>query len=223
MNGFFITFEGIEGTGKTTQVKALQEALSKKSLPVLTTREPGGSSLGDKIRKLLADPENEMSALTEFLLFSSARAEHADKFLRPWLEEGYIIISDRFTDSSLAYQSFGRGIPENFVKEVNSTATWGISPNLTFYLDLTPEESVKRVKMRLEEKEEVPERLEREKIGFFRKVRDGYLALVEDEPNRFRYIDGTLPANVIHEKILNITLSELKKIKQYNSLNTINL
>ena len=106
---------------------------------------------------------------------------------------------------------------------MNSTATWGISPNLTFYLDLLPEESVKRVKMRLEETDEVPERLEREKIGFFRKVRDGYLALIEDEPNRFKYIDGTLPANVIHEKILNITLSELKKLKQYNSLNTINL
>lgn len=216
MSGFFITFEGIEGTGKTTQAKALTEALKKQGLPVIFTREPGGSKTGDHIRNILADPANtDMTPMTEFLLFAASRAQHAEKLIRPFLEEGYIVISDRFADSSLAYQGFGRGIPIDFVKEVNSAAAWNLSPDLTFYLDLTPEESMKRVRLRIEETETAPDRLERERLDFFRKVNDGYFCLMKDEPFRFRAMTAAAPPDEIHKKIMDITVKELRKAGFY--------
>ncbi len=211
MKGFFITFEGIEGAGKTTQAKALSEELLKCNFPVVLTREPGGSPVGDKIRKILADPENDISPMTEFLLYAAARAEHADKLLRPYLEEGYVVISDRFMDSSVAYQAFARELPLSFVDEVNSEAAWEIFPDLTFYLDLTPEESVKRVKLRNEEMELLPERLEREKTVFFRKAREGYMHIRNNEPARFRLMDAMLPPEELHRKIVDSALKELRR------------
>ncbi len=216
MKGFLITFEGIEGTGKSTQARALCELLEKQGLPVHMTREPGGTRIGDMIRELLLNPDNnEMSSMTEILLYAASRAQLVHQFLRPYLEEGYIVICDRFVDSTIAYQAFGRGIPVNVIREINSAAVWNIVPNITFYLDLEPEASVRRVRLRVEETEEIPDRLEREKIDFFRKVREGYMSLIKDEPFRFRVLDASLEPREVHKKIVEITERELKKANLY--------
>ena len=212
MKGFFITFEGLEGTGKSTQAAALYDLLKKKGYPVYMTREPGGTAIGDKIRDILLDPENkEMCYVAEIMLYAASRAQLVHQTLRPYLEEGYIIICDRFVDSTIAYQAFGRDIPLNVVRDINSSAIWNLTPNITFYLDLKPEDSLRRVKLRIEENEEIPDRLEREKIDFFRKVREGYMSLVNDEPFRFRLIDASAGPQEIHDKIVEITERELKK------------
>ncbi len=216
MEGFLITFEGIEGTGKSTQSSALYKYLQKEGLPVFMTHEPGGTPIGDQIRQLLLNPENnEMCPITEILLYEASRAQLVHQIIRPYLEEGYIVIADRFADSTVAYQAFGRDIPVNVIREMNSFATWGVNPNLTFYLDLMPEESFKRVKLRVEETEKIPDRLEREKLEFFRKVREGYQVLLKDEPFRFKYMDASLSPQELHEKIAEFTVRELKKSNLY--------
>jgi len=212
MKGFLITFEGLEGTGKSTQAEALCSLLQKHGLPVYMTREPGGTVIGDKIRNILLDPDNkEMSSVTEIMLYAASRAQLVHQIIRPQLEEGYIVICDRFLDSTIAYQAFGRGIPVNVIRDINSSAVWNVVPDITFYLDLEPETSLRRVKLRIEEKEEIPDRLEREKVEFFRKVREGYMSLVKDEPFRFRVIDASLEPRIVHEKIFELTERELKK------------
>lgn len=212
MEGFFITFEGIEGTGKSTQAKALFEALDRRGLPVRLTREPGGTKIGDMIRDILMDPNcDKMDGMTEFLLFEASRTQHIRELLRPALEEGYIVISDRFFDSSVAYQGFGRGIPLGAIGDINAAAAWGIVPNLTVYLDMEPKKAFDRVNLRLQEREDIPDRLEREKLEFFGQVRDGYLSLARNEPHRIRTFDAQMPPEELHRKILDIIVKELKR------------
>lgn len=212
MRGFFITFDGIEGSGKTTQARALAEELERRGIPVKLTREPGGSPVGDRIRTLLlADSSLEMSPLAEFLLFAASRAEHSEKLIRPCLEEGYVVVSDRFADSSLAYQGFGKGVPESFIREVNETAAWGVHPDLTFLLDISPEDSAKRVMMRMKAEGIARDRLELEKADFYRRASEGYRSVAGDESSRFRIMDGTLPAEEIRRRVLDAVLRELKK------------
>lgn len=147
MRGFFVTFEGIEGAGKTTQVSLFVKFLKDKGFDFLITREPGGSSIGDQIRAILLNPENrEMDSVTEVFLYTASRAQHLAQLIRPALEEGKIVVCDRFVDSSLAYQGYGRGVGLDLIQQVNRLILNGLQPNLTFLLDLAPEIGLPRAK-----------------------------------------------------------------------------
>ncbi|MGV8123878.1 MAG: dTMP kinase [Candidatus Xenobiia bacterium LiM19] len=212
MKGFFITLEGIEGTGKSTQAKALYESLTEMGYPTVFSREPGGTRIGNLIREILINPEyHEMCVLTEIFLFAAARAQHVEQLFRPKLEEGYVVICDRFADSSIAYQGYGRNVPLALIREINSAATWSIQPNLTFFLDLEPETALHRVRLRVEETETIPDRLEREQLDFFHKVRNGYRRIAQEEPHRFRWLDATLEPEALHKKITDLCLREMRK------------
>ena len=185
MPGVFITFEGPEGGGKSTQSKLLADALERAGYSILRTREPGGTPLGDGVRGLLLDPKLEVSAMAEFLLFSASRAQIVRDVIRPALERNQIVICDRYADSSLAYQGWGRGLNREFLHEVTWEATGGLRPHVTVLLDLEPKLG-----------------LERADLEFHRAVRTGFLALADAEPERFLTIDATRPALEIHEWIL---------------------
>ncbi|MFN4070800.1 MAG: dTMP kinase [Thermus caldifontis] len=190
MKGFFLTLEGLDGSGKTTQARLLARFLEEKGIRVLLTREPGGGLKG--VRDLLLKG-GALSPEAEYLLFSADRAEHVRKVILPALEEGYWVISDRYLDSSLAYQGYGRGLPLPWLLEVARRATLDLKPRLTFLLDLPPEEALGRVA--------TPDRLERTGLEFFRRVRDGYLRLAEAEPERFRVVDATRPVAEVQAAI----------------------
>jgi len=212
MKGFFITLEGIEGTGKSTQAKALYDSLTEMGYPTVFSREPGGTRIGNLIREILINPEyHEMCVLTEIFLFAAARAQHVEQLLRPKLEEGYVVICDRFADSSVAYQGYGRNVPLALIREINSAATWSIQPDLTFFLDLEPETALHRVRLRVEETETIPDRLEREQLDFFHKVRNGYRRIAQEEPHRIRWLDATLEPEALHKKITDLCLREMRK------------
>lgn len=212
MKGFFITFEGIEGTGKSTQAKMLYQSLRESGYPTLFTREPGGTRIGNLIRDILVDPENKgMCVMSEVFLFAAARAQHVEQFLRPSLEEGFVVICDRYTDSTVAYQGYGREIPLSVIREINSSATWRVQPNLTFYLDLEPELGLHRVRLRVEETETIPDRLEREQLNFFHRVRNGYMRIAQEEPHRFRVLDAKMRPEYLHKKIVEVCLREMRR------------
>jgi dTMP kinase len=189
MAGLFLTLEGLDGSGKSTQAKLLAAFLEERGLPVVLTREPGGGLPG--VRDLLL--RGELSPEAEYLLFSADRAEHVRKVILPNLEAGAWVVSDRYLDSSLAYQGFGRGLPLPWLLEVAKEATLGLTPRLTFLLDLPPEEALRRVKD--------PDRLEREGLAFFQRVREGYLFLAEKEPHRFVVLDATGSVEAVAQRI----------------------
>lgn len=191
MQGIFITFEGIDGSGKSTQVRLLSGFLGMMKQEVVVTCEPGGGL--DAIRGLLSP---ELSPEAEFLLFAADRAEHVRRVIRPALERGAWVVSDRYLDSSLAYQGFGRGLPLSWLEEVIHGATGGLKPHLTFLLDLPPEEALRRIGGRHRD------HLESGGIGFFNRVRNGYLALAESEPARFVVIDATMDVSQVHAKAI---------------------
>lgn len=185
MKGIFITFEGIDGSGKTTQLNLLGEHLSGLNYPVLITREPGGTEVGDRIRHLLLSPETgELVPWAEALLYAAARAQHVARVIKPALAEGYIVLCDRFLDSSLAYQSYGRGLDFQVLQQVNQPAVAGISPDLTLLLDFGVEAGKERISL----SGRGADRIEAEEQGFYHKVRSGYLSLAAGEPSRFRII-----------------------------------
>ena len=189
MAGLFLTLEGLDGSGKSTQAKLLAAFLEGRGLPVVLTREPGGGLPG--VRDLLL--RGELSPEAEYLLFSADRAEHVRRVILPGLEGGAWVVSDRYLDSSLAYQGFGRGLPLPWLLEVAKEATLGLTPRLTFLLDLPPEEALRRVKD--------PDRLEREGLAFFQRVREGYLFLAEEEPHRFVVLDATESVEAVAQRI----------------------
>jgi dTMP kinase len=189
MAGLFLTLEGLDGSGKSTQAKLLAAFLEGRGLPVVLTREPGGGLPG--VRDLLL--RGELSPEAEYLLFSADRAEHVRKVILPSLEAGAWVVSDRYLDSSLAYQGFGRGLPLPWLLEVAKEATLGLTPRLTFLLDLPPEEALRRVKD--------PDRLERKGLAFFQRVREGYLFLAEKEPHRFVVLDATESVEAVAQRI----------------------
>jgi dTMP kinase len=189
MAGLFLTLEGLDGSGKSTQAKLLAAFLEGRGLPVVLTREPGGGLPG--VRDLLL--RGELSPEAEYLLFSADRAEHVRKVILPSLEAGAWVVSDRYLDSSLAYQGFGRGLPLPWLLEVAKEATLGLTPRLTFLLDLPPEEALRRVRD--------PDRLEREGLAFFHRVREGYLFLAEKEPHRFVVLDATESVEAVAQRI----------------------
>lgn len=200
MNGYFITFEGSEGCGKTTQIEALAEALKAKGKTVLITREPGGTLIGEKIRNLLQDPsyENDISDMTELLLFTASRAELIASRIQPALNRGEIVICDRFYDSTYVYQGLGRAIDIHIVEQLNQITVGTLKPDLTILLDLDATIGIERAKSR--QSGEL-DRIENQSLAFFEAVRSGYLELAKKEPERFKTIDGLLSVEAIKEII----------------------
>ena len=191
--GYFITFEGVEGCGKTTQIKLLYEFLTARGISTVLTREPGGCPIADKIRAILLDAENrEMSPLAELMLYAAARAQHVTEVISPALEAGKIVLCDRFCDATVAYQSFGRGIDRNVIDTLNIQACQGASPDLTVLVDCDPSVGLERARRRIEATSGPrEERFELEELAFHHRVRDGYRQLAADQPERFLIIDGS--------------------------------
>lgn len=185
--GFFLTLEGGDGAGKTTLLRSLASFLEEKGKHPLVTREPGGTPLGEKIRELLLTPTKEpLSPFTELSLFLAARAEHIDKVLLPALQQGRYVLCDRFNDSSIAYQGFARNLGYDTVQTLCATISQGLSPNLTFYLDLNPSIGQER-----RNPTRVHDRIEQEGLPFQEKLRQGYLFLAEQEPSRIQILDAS--------------------------------
>ena len=198
--GIFISFEGSEGCGKSTQIKRLSHRLENLGIDVLHTREPGGTKLGESIRNLLQHaPEGEnMTPESELLLFASSRAQLVREVIAPALEKGVYIIADRFLDSTTIYQGKGRGLDEEFVKQVHDFTVGDFYPDCTFLLDITVEEGRRRVADRSGDK---PDRMEREPNSFFEMVRSGYLEMAKANEKRFVLLDGSQSADAIEDEI----------------------
>lgn len=191
--GYFITFEGVEGCGKTTQIKLLADFLSARGIRTHLTREPGGCPIADKIRSILLDAENHaLSPLAELMLYAAARAQHVTEVIAPALNEGTIVLCDRFCDATVAYQSFGRGIDRGVIDTLNDHACQGVSPDLTVLVDCDPALGLERARRRIEATSGPrEERFELEALAFHHRVRSGYQHLATDEPKRFLVIDGS--------------------------------
>ena len=208
--GLFITFEGLEGCGKTTQAKMLFDFLIKQKIPSIYTKEPGGTKIGDKIRKILLDQKNDgMDYKTEMLLFLASRAENVRLIILPALEEGKIVISDRFHDSTTAYQGYGRGIDLKIIKHLNNLVVGEAIPDLTFILDIDPYEGLRRSasfgnssEMRFE-KEFINKKIIGGKL-FLERVRNGYYQLSREESGRIKIIDANRSKEDIFEEIIKI-------------------
>ncbi len=201
----FISFEGIEGCGKTTQVELLAEFLSKRGIPYLVTREPGGTQLGKLIRQILLDPaHSEMEPLTELFLYAADRAQHIAQVIRPTLKASRWLICDRFGDATTVYQGYGRDQDLAFIQQLNEMATQGLWPNLSLLLDCPVEIGLDRARQRIMETdvEGRQDRFEQQGIAFHQKVREGYLELAAQNPERFRVLDGTLAQEQLHQEII---------------------
>ena len=180
--GRFITFEGGEGSGKTTVIKAVNAALDKRNIPCIVTREPGGSKIAEQIRNVMLDKENSlMDPRTEALLFAASRRQHLVEVVEPALKEGKFVLSDRYIDSSLAYQGCARGLGIEEIYQINLFAIGGRMPDLTFYLDLSPEEGLDRI---AKHRQDEINRLDLEKLSFHQKVHEGYEILLKKFPER---------------------------------------
>lgn len=195
----FITFEGPEGSGKTTQIRLLAVWLTQQGHDVLTTREPGGTRIGDAVRGILLDPTHtEMRPETEILLFSAARAQIVGEIIRPHLMHGGVVLCDRFADSTLAYQGYGRQLDLNMLRQITAFATGSLVPHLTFCLDLPVAEGLRR-KQGGDQAEW--NRMEREQQAFHERVRQGFLALAAAEPERWQVVAADQPIAVVQETI----------------------
>jgi dTMP kinase len=205
----FITFEGIEGCGKTTQVKLAGSFLRQHRIPFVMTEEPGGTPMGRRIRKILLNkaPDEDICTEAEILLFSAARAQHVKRVILPALKEGNLVLCDRFSDATVAYQGFGRGADIPFLKEIIAHSSPGLKPGMTILFDLPVETGLQRALERISLLKEasketmLEDRFEREDVEFHRRVREGYLNLAKAEPKRFRIIDSTDGIQMIHRQV----------------------
>ena len=202
--GVFITFEGMDGCGKSTQMRRLAKRLSTRGREVIETAEPGGTQIGSKIRSILLDSANtELSPRTELLLYFAARAQNVDEVILPALERGSIVLSDRFTDSSLAYQGCGRGLGAETVLALDRIACHGLKPDLTLLIDIDLATSQARAEAR-NRRSKRTDRMEEQTAVFYKKVRDAYAALAAAEPDRFRVIDGRADFDSVEKEIWEI-------------------
>ena len=195
----FVSFEGIEGSGKSTQVKLLGDFLRAGGHDVLETLEPGGTNIGLKIRKLLLEPENHMDPVAELLLYCSSRVQHVREVIYPAIQRGAIVITDRFTDSTVAYQGFARGVNMKVINTINEIVVPELKPGLTFLLDLDVEEGLRRNR-----NAQKMDRFELETIEFHNRVRKGFLQIARHEPERIKVIDASRSAEEVSREIINI-------------------
>jgi dTMP kinase len=200
ISGKLISFEGSEGSGKSTQIARLAARLQKLGRDVVSVREPGGTEIGEQIRNIIVHNSkgDEMCAETELLLFTAARAQLVRETIVPALERGALVLSDRFLDSSTVYQGIGRNLAADPVQQINRFAVGNVMPDLTIVIDVPMEVSLARLRQRASD---VPDRMERENIGFYKKIREGYLVLAKGMPERFAVIDGTKTEEAIEKKI----------------------
>jgi dTMP kinase len=227
--GLFITFEGPEGSGKSTQSRRLYERLSAAGYPAIVTREPGGTPISDLIRRILLDLRNaEMDPTTETFLFSAARAQHVAERIRPYLDLGGIVVCDRFADSMLAYQGFGSGRDLDELRTLTRIATGGLRPDITFYLDLPAEEGLSRkhkaaqransaspLSPKVQPAEPMEwNRLDARDLAYHERVRAGFLELVKLEPERWRVLDARLPMDELSEQIWQAVEPSLTAIRR---------
>ncbi len=210
MRGKFITFEGIDGSGKSTQLRMLASDLRVEGFDVLTTMEPGGTPLGRRLRVSFLETEENVSPLAELLLFAADRAQHVDFLVKPAINEGKIVISDRYADATFAYQGAGRGFPEQLVKQVIKIATGGLKPDLTLFFDVSIDKAVLRTHSR-DKSGEKKNRMDSETTEFYERVRAAYLQIAQTEPNRFIKIDGNGAVEEIHARVLQIVRDFLER------------
>lgn len=204
----FISFEGIDGSGKSTQLNLLREWLEHQGKSVVTIREPGATLLSESIREILLSTKQSITPTAELLLFSAARTQLVERVIEPTLAAGSIILCDRYVDSTTAYQGYGRGLNMDHVAEISRIATRGMMPELTFFIDVRYEQAQQR--MQFAEGAAEPDRMERAGGEFFNRVRDGYLAIAHAEPKRFVVIDGYRDRDAIHNDILDVVEKRLQ-------------
>lgn len=214
MPGTFITFEGIDGSGKSTQLKLLNSFLRAHRCEAVVTREPGGTALGLRLREALLDALEEVDPLTELLVFAADRAQHVRRKLVPALESGAVVISDRYADATVAYQGAGRGFPPELISQIVQLATGGLKPDLTLLFDVSIDESTSRTTRRSNSKNAAArgarDRLDIEAAEFHARVRDAYLSIAEAEPQRIKVIDTSGPVERTHEQVKQIIVPFLR-------------
>jgi dTMP kinase len=212
MRGFFITLEGIDGCGKSTQLEMLAEALKQRGFDILTTRQPGGTDIGKSIRALMSKEHNRLAPLAEVLLMMADRAQHVSETIKPNLEAGRIVISDRYADSSVAFQGYGRGLDIAVVEELNALATGNLLPDLTLLFELDRQAARERLDNRAETETDLSamKGFDAEKAEFHLRVREGYLQLATKHPERIRMIDAAGTIAEVHEKTLAIVLERIQ-------------
>jgi len=206
----FITFEGIDLSGKSTQIRLLENYFKQKGKKVITVREPGGTLISEKIRNILLDKKHlKMEFLTEFLLFSSSRSQLVSEVIVPHLKKNFIVLCDRYFDSSTAYQGYGGGIDLKVIKSINRIATGGLIPDKTFLIDISIDESLKRKKSAGKSSD----RIEQKEIKYYRKVLKGYMTIANENRKRFKVIDGKKNINEIQKEIIQTVYKLSKKNK----------
>jgi len=215
----FITFEGVEGCGKTTQICLLKDSLEQRGYSVITTREPGGAQISDSIRKMLLDPENaHIDIKTELLLYEASRAQHIKEVIKPALEKGDIVLCDRFTDATLAYQGYAQGISIDLIETLNQFATNNLTPDFTILIDCPVEIGLKRAK----EREEIinqtvsEDRFEEKSIAFHQKVRLAYLQIAQRKSNRIYLVDGRKDPSIVQREIRSAVLEKIHQSTSYD-------
>jgi dTMP kinase len=208
----FISFEGIDGSGKTTQINHTVKFLQNHRHNCVITREPGGTRIGEKIRAILLDPESkDMDPLTELLLYTADRAQHIKEFVSPFLSAGKTVLCDRFYDATVVYQGFARGLDIGLIDKLHNLLFENLKPDITILLDLPPEKGLSRAWKQIKngDRENVETRFEKEKLSFHNKVRSGYLDLARLEPGRFRVIDASMDENQVRNEIIKILSGEI--------------
>ena len=217
MKGFFITVEGIEGSGKSTQIKLLARYLETGGRAVTLTREPGGTPIGDEVRKILLDPvHTALDPKAELLLYAASRAQHIREIILPALEAGRIVLCDRFSDATLAYQGYGRGLDRELIRSLDHVATGGLRPDLTLLLDIETANGLSRARGRNSSSGlDAEARFENEALSFHERVRKGYLLLAKEEPERFQVIDASLSPENVQAEIRRSVDAALNTQKHY--------
>ena len=210
MSGTFITFEGIDGSGKSTQLRLLGNFLRANGCDALLTREPGGTALGVRLRAALLDAMEEVDPLTELLVFAADRAQHVRRVLLPALKAGKVVISDRYADATVAYQGAGRGFSPELISQIVQLATDGLKPDLTLLFDLSIDESINRTSRRTTGRSSGRDRLDIEKADFHARVRDAYLQIARAEPERVKLIDTSGPVEYTQDRLKEIIIPFLQ-------------
>jgi len=207
----FISIEGFDGTGKSTQSKLLKDGLDKANIDSIIVREPGSTIFSEKIRNIIKE-NTDIETLTELLLFQTSRSELVSKVIKPNLKEGKVVITDRFTDSSIAYQGYGGGIDIELIKNLNKISTSDLSPDLTFLLDMDLKNSLYRALKRTNSKNEQIIKFENKDLNFHEKVKNGFIEIMEKNKDRIVKIDASEKIELISKKILNITLEKINEV-----------